>query len=56
MVRAHRSGRPQPGRHSTRLTRRGGAAQGDDGELKFLPVVSERARTNLNRIAARKTR
>lgn len=28
----------------------------DDGELKFLPVVSERARTKLNRIAARKTR
>ena len=28
----------------------------DDGEWKFLPVVSERARTKLNRIAARKTR
>ncbi|MFF7648183.1 MobF family relaxase [Streptomyces canus] len=28
----------------------------DDGELKFLPVVSERARTRLNRIAARRTR
>ncbi|WP_411152668.1 MobF family relaxase [Streptomyces sp. A30] len=28
----------------------------DDGELKFLPVVSEQARAKLNRIAARKTR
>ncbi|MFJ3439369.1 MobF family relaxase [Streptomyces cyaneofuscatus] len=28
----------------------------DDGELKFLPVVSERARTKLNAVAARKTR
>ncbi|MCX5078620.1 hypothetical protein OHA84_37045 [Streptomyces sp. NBC_00513] len=28
----------------------------DEGELKFLPVVSERARAKLNRIAARKTR
>ncbi|XMN10863.1 MobF family relaxase [Streptomyces griseobrunneus] len=28
----------------------------DNGEAKFLPVVSERARTKLNRIAARKTR
>ncbi|MGW1007726.1 MobF family relaxase [Streptomyces sp. NPDC002520] len=28
----------------------------DDGELKFLPVVSERARAKLNQIAARKTR
>ncbi|WP_158727425.1 relaxase domain-containing protein [Streptomyces sp. NRRL S-31] len=28
----------------------------DDGEPKFLPVVSERARAKLNRIAARKTR
>ncbi|MDK1349097.1 MobF family relaxase [Streptomyces sp. 378] len=28
----------------------------DDGELKFLPVVSEQARARLNRIAARKTR
>ncbi|MER5312263.1 MobF family relaxase [Streptomyces sp. NPDC002773] len=28
----------------------------DDGELKFLPVVSERARAKMNRIAARKTR
>lgn len=28
----------------------------DDGELKFLPVVSERARAKLNAIAARKTR
>ncbi|MFD3681954.1 MobF family relaxase [Streptomyces sp. NPDC058613] len=28
----------------------------DDGELKFLPVVSERARVKLNQIAARKTR
>ncbi|MGW3956620.1 MobF family relaxase [Streptomyces sp. NPDC004752] len=28
----------------------------DDGELKFLPVVSERARAKLNGIAARKTR
>ncbi|MEV2256914.1 MobF family relaxase [Streptomyces sp. NPDC050147] len=31
-------------------------AVGDDGELKFLPVVSERARAKLNQIAARKTR
>ncbi|GAA3920254.1 hypothetical protein GCM10023084_82530 [Streptomyces lacrimifluminis] len=28
----------------------------DDGELKFLPVVSERARAKLNGMAARKTR
>ncbi|WP_331762479.1 MobF family relaxase [Streptomyces sp. NBC_01508] len=28
----------------------------DDGTLKFLPVVSERARAKLNQIAARKTR
>ncbi|MEU3529159.1 relaxase domain-containing protein [Streptomyces sp. NPDC038707] len=28
----------------------------DDGELRFLPVVSERARAKLNQIAARKTR
>ncbi|MFJ9597934.1 MobF family relaxase [Streptomyces virginiae] len=28
----------------------------DDGELKFLPVVSERARAKMNQIAARKTR
>ncbi|WP_078987918.1 MobF family relaxase [Streptomyces sp. XY332] len=28
----------------------------DDGELKFLPVVSERARAKLNQMAARKTR
>ncbi|WP_177244726.1 MobF family relaxase [Streptomyces sp. yr375] len=28
----------------------------DDGELKFLPVVSERARAKLNAMAARKTR
>ncbi|MGW1438652.1 MobF family relaxase [Streptomyces griseus] len=28
----------------------------DDGELRFLPVVSERARAKLNTIAARKTR
>ncbi|MFF7342049.1 MobF family relaxase [Streptomyces sp. NPDC008163] len=28
----------------------------DDGELKFLPVVSERARAKMNAIAARKTR
>ncbi|MFF8939131.1 MobF family relaxase [Streptomyces paradoxus] len=28
----------------------------DDGELKFLPVVSERARAKLNQLAARKTR
>jgi len=28
----------------------------DDGEPRFLPVVSERARAKLNRIAARKTR
>ncbi|MFE9367911.1 MobF family relaxase [Streptomyces sp. NPDC006978] len=28
----------------------------DDGEPKFLPVVSERTRTKLNQIAARKTR
>ncbi|MFF7724911.1 MobF family relaxase [Streptomyces luteogriseus] len=28
----------------------------DDGKLKFLPVVSERARAKLNQIAARKTR
>ncbi|MHB0895697.1 MobF family relaxase [Streptomyces sundarbansensis] len=28
----------------------------DDGEPKYLPVVSERARTKLNQIAARKTR
>ncbi len=28
----------------------------DDGEPRFLPVVSERARTKLNQIAARKTR
>ncbi|MFE3995147.1 MobF family relaxase [Streptomyces goshikiensis] len=28
----------------------------DDGELKFLPVVSETARVKLNQIAARKTR
>ncbi|MGW7825259.1 relaxase domain-containing protein [Streptomyces puniciscabiei] len=28
----------------------------DDGEPKFLPVVSERARAKLNQIAARKTR
>ncbi|MZE72651.1 MobF family relaxase [Streptomyces sp. SID5789] len=28
----------------------------DDGELKFLPVVSERARAKMNTIAARKTR
>ncbi|MFJ3594673.1 MobF family relaxase [Streptomyces sp. NPDC090082] len=28
----------------------------DDGELKFLPVVSERARAKMERIAARKTR
>jgi len=28
----------------------------DNGELKFLPVVSERARAKLNQIAARKTR
>ncbi|MFF1341900.1 MobF family relaxase [Streptomyces sp. NPDC058290] len=28
----------------------------EDGELKFLPVVSERARAKLNQIAARKTR
>ncbi|NYV72893.1 hypothetical protein [Streptomyces sp. UH6] len=28
----------------------------DDGEPRFLPVVSERARARLNRIAARKTR
>ncbi|MFE7618175.1 hypothetical protein, partial [Streptomyces sp. NPDC057496] len=28
----------------------------DEGELKFLPVVSERARAKLNQIAARKTR
>ncbi|KOG86789.1 hypothetical protein ADK38_29055, partial [Streptomyces varsoviensis] len=28
----------------------------DDGEPRFLPVVSERARTKLNRMAARKTR
>ncbi|MFF3215512.1 relaxase domain-containing protein [Streptomyces sp. NPDC002886] len=28
----------------------------DDGELKFLPVVSETARAKLNQIAARKTR
>ncbi|MFG3042879.1 MobF family relaxase [Streptomyces sp. NPDC048330] len=28
----------------------------DDGELKFLPVVSERARVKMERIAARKTR
>ncbi|MEE1831784.1 MobF family relaxase [Streptomyces sp. SP17KL33] len=27
----------------------------DDGELKFLPVVSERARAKLNQVAARKT-
>ncbi|MEV8321480.1 MobF family relaxase [Streptomyces sp. NPDC059900] len=28
----------------------------DDGDLKFLPVVSERARAKLNQMAARKTR
>lgn len=28
----------------------------DDGELKFLPVVSQRARAKLNQMAARKTR
>lgn len=28
----------------------------DDGDLRFLPVVSERARAKLNQIAARKTR
>ncbi|MGW5782955.1 hypothetical protein ACWEWK_03085 [Streptomyces sp. NPDC003757] len=28
----------------------------DDGELKFLPVVSERARAQMNQIADRKTR
>ncbi|WP_167381348.1 MobF family relaxase [Streptomyces misionensis] len=28
----------------------------DDGELRFLPVVSERARAKMNQIAARKTR
>ncbi|MFI2140557.1 MobF family relaxase [Streptomyces griseofuscus] len=28
----------------------------DDGELQFLPVVSERARAKMNQIAARKTR
>ncbi|MGW9247538.1 hypothetical protein [Streptomyces badius] len=28
----------------------------DDGEPKYLPVVSERARAKLNQIAARKTR
>ncbi|MFE7404219.1 MobF family relaxase [Streptomyces sp. NPDC057557] len=31
-------------------------ATDDDGNLKFAPVVSERARAKLNRIAARKTR
>ncbi|MFI2292943.1 MobF family relaxase [Streptomyces niveus] len=31
-------------------------AVGDDGELKYLPVVSERARAKLNAMAARKTR
>ncbi|MFD7409485.1 MobF family relaxase [Streptomyces sp. NPDC059866] len=31
-------------------------ATDDDGNLKFVPVVSERARAKLNRIAARKTR
>ncbi|WP_199827693.1 MobF family relaxase, partial [Streptomyces specialis] len=31
-------------------------ATDDDGEPRFLPVVSERARTRLNRIAARTTR
>ncbi|MGW3653539.1 MobF family relaxase [Streptomyces sp. NPDC000878] len=31
-------------------------ATDDDGNLKFAPVVSERARARLNRIAARKTR
>ncbi|MFJ9153516.1 hypothetical protein ACIRP7_37040 [Streptomyces sp. NPDC102270] len=33
-----------------------GTAVDDDGELKFLPVVSERARAKLNQMAARKTR
>ncbi|MFF3531817.1 MobF family relaxase [Streptomyces rubiginosohelvolus] len=32
------------------------AAVDDDGEPKYLPVVSERARAKLNQIAARKTR
>ncbi|MFF4787812.1 MobF family relaxase [Streptomyces griseorubiginosus] len=31
-------------------------AVGDDGEPRFLPVVSERARAKLNAVAARKTR
>ncbi|MFJ9634864.1 MobF family relaxase [Streptomyces sp. NPDC101175] len=31
-------------------------ATDDDGNLKFAPVVSERARARLNRVAARKTR
>ncbi|MEU6511971.1 hypothetical protein [Streptomyces sp. NPDC046942] len=33
-----------------------GAARVDDGNLKFAPVVSERTRAKLNRIAARRTR
>ncbi|MFB8351516.1 MobF family relaxase [Streptomyces niveus] len=31
-------------------------AVGDDGELKYLPAVSERARVHLNKMAAHKTR
>lgn len=40
----------------TELEREYVTATDDDGNLKFAPEVSERARTKLNRIAARKTR
>ncbi|MGX7760282.1 hypothetical protein ACWQ06_16710 [Streptomyces angustmyceticus] len=52
--------RPRTRRHlldrAPELEREYVTATGDDGEPRFLPVVSERARAKLNRIAAKMTR